>query len=83
MSLNIIETIRNEYTELLDQFPELTRRTTKGENVKHGITHKIVTKGHTVFARPRNQISVEPSNIHETAVPSLLASLTLLGLRSG
>ena len=30
-----------------------TRPTTKGETVKHGITHKIVTKGHPVFARPR------------------------------
>ena len=25
----------------------------EGETVKHGITHKIVTKGHPVFARPR------------------------------
>ena len=25
----------------------------KGETVKHGITHKIVTKGHPVFAPPR------------------------------
>ena len=25
----------------------------KGETVKHDITHKIVTKGHPVFARPR------------------------------
>ena len=31
------------------QFPKLTGPTT----VKHGITHKIVTKGHPVFARPR------------------------------
>ena len=30
----------------LGQFPELTRPTTKGETVKHGITHKTVTKGH-------------------------------------
>ena len=27
--------------------------TTKGETVKHSITHKILTKGHPVFARPR------------------------------
>ena len=46
LSLNRIDCIRNEYTELLEQFPELT----KDETVKHGITHKIVTK---VFARPR------------------------------
>ena len=38
---------------MLGQFPELTWPTTKGEPVKHGITHKIVTKGHPVFARPR------------------------------
>ena len=50
LSLNRIDSIRNEYTELLNQFPELTRPTMKGETVKHGITHKIVTKGHPVFA---------------------------------
>ena len=53
LSLNRVDTVRNEYTKLLGQFPELTRPTTKGEPVKHGITHKIVTKGHPVFARPR------------------------------
>ena len=53
LSLNKIDARRNEYTELLEQFPELARPTTKGETVKHGITHKIVTKGHPVFACPR------------------------------
>ena len=53
LSLNRVDTVQNEYTKLLGQFPELTRPTTKGETVKHGITHKIVTKGHLVFARPR------------------------------
>ena len=53
LSLNRVDTVQNEYTQLLDQFPELTRPTTKGETVKHGITHKIVTKEHPVFARPR------------------------------
>ena len=53
LSLNRIDSTRNEYTELLNQFPKLTRPTTKGETVKHGITHKIVTRGHLVFARPR------------------------------
>ena len=53
LSLNRIDSIRNEYTDLLNQFPELTRPTAKGETVKHGITHKIVTKRHPVFARPR------------------------------
>ena len=53
LSLNRVDTVHNEYTKLLGQFPELTRPTTKGETVKHGITHKIVTKGHPVFARPR------------------------------
>ena len=53
LSLNRVDTVQNDYTKLLDQFPELTRLTTKGKPVKHGITHKIVTKGHPVFARPR------------------------------
>ena len=53
LSLNRVDTVQNEYTKLLGQFPEMTRPTTKGEPVKHGITHKIVTKGHRVFARPR------------------------------
>ena len=53
LSLNRVDTVQNEYTKLLGQFPELTRPTTKGEPIKHGITHKIVTKGHPVFARPR------------------------------
>ena len=53
LSLNRIDTVQNEYTKLLGQFLELTHPTTKGETVKHGITHKIVTKGHPVFARPR------------------------------
>ena len=53
LSLNRVDNVHNEYTKLLGQFPELTRPTTKDETVKHGITHKIVTKGHPVFARPR------------------------------
>ena len=46
LSLNRVDTVQNDYTKLLGQFPELTRPTTKSEPVKHGITHKIVTKGH-------------------------------------
>ena len=53
LSLNRVDTVQNEYTKLLGQFRELTRPTTKGEPVKHGITHKIVTKVHPVFSRPR------------------------------
>ena len=53
LSLNRVDTVQNEYTKFFGQFPELTRPTTKGETVKHGITHKIVMKGHPVFARPR------------------------------
>ena len=52
LSLNRIDSTRNGYTEILSQFPELTRPTTKGETVKHEITHKIVTYGHPVFAQP-------------------------------
>ena len=53
LSLNRVDIVRNKYTKLLSQFPELTRPTTKGETVKHSITHKILTKGHPVLARPR------------------------------
>ena len=53
LALSIVDTVQNDYTKLLGQFLELTRPTTKGEPVKHGITHKIVTKGHPVFARAR------------------------------
>ena len=53
LSLNRVDAVHNDYTKLLGQFPELTRPTRKGETVKHGNTHKIVTKGHPVFARPR------------------------------
>ena len=42
LSLNKVDTVQNEYTKLLGQFPELTRPTTKGETVKHGITHKTL-----------------------------------------
>ena len=48
LSLNRVDAVHNDYTKLLGQFPELTRPATKGETVKHGITHKIVTKGHPV-----------------------------------
>ena len=33
LSMNRIDSTRNEYTELLNQFPELTRPTMKGETV--------------------------------------------------
>ena len=66
LSLNRVDTVQNEYTKLLGQFPELTRPTTKGETVKHGITHKIVTKLHPLFARPRR---LAPDTCHcETRV---------------
>ena len=60
LSLNRVDTVQNNYTKLLGQFPELTRPTTKGEPVKHGITHKIVTKGHPVFPRP---LSLAPDKL--------------------
>ena len=53
LSLNRVDAVHKDYTKLLGQFPELTCPTTKGETVKHGITQKIVTKGHPVIARPR------------------------------
>ena len=56
LSLNRVDAVHNDYTKLLGQFPELTRPTTKGETVKHGITHKIVTKGHLVLASPQRLV---------------------------
>ena len=41
LSLNRVDTVHNDYTKLLGQFPELTRPTTKGETIKLGISHKI------------------------------------------
>ena len=46
LSLNQIDSTCNEYRKLLNQFPKLTRPTTKGETLKHRITYKIVTKSH-------------------------------------
>ena len=43
----------SETGKLVGLLEDLSRPTTKGETVKHGITHKIVTKGHPVFVRPR------------------------------
>ena len=65
LSLNRVDAVHNDYTKLLGQFQELTRPTTKGETIKHGITHKIVTKGHPVFARPRR---LAPDKLVETRV---------------
>ena len=53
LSLNRVDSVQNGYTKLLGQFPDLTRPTARGKPVKHSITHKIVTKGHPVLARPR------------------------------
>ena len=53
LSLNRVDTVHDDYTKLLGLFSELTRPTTKSEPVKHGITHKLVTKGYPVFARPQ------------------------------
>ena len=52
LSLNRVDTVQNDYTKLLDQFPQLIRPTTKGKPVEHDITHKIVTKDPPVFAHP-------------------------------
>ena len=57
LSLNRVVTVHNNYKKLLGQFPELTRPTTKGNPVKHGITHKIVTKGHPELTRPRRLVT--------------------------
>ena len=56
LSLNRIDTIRNEYTDELDQFPEITHPTTKVETVKQGITPKIITKGHPILHAPEGSL---------------------------
>ena len=53
LPLNRVNIVRNEYTKLLGQLPELTRPRTTGETVKPGITLKIVNKRNPVFTRPR------------------------------
>ena len=71
LSLNRIDITRNEYTELLSQFPELTRPTTKGETLKHGITHKIVNKLVTAKREFDEMIKlgvIEPSNSEWSSV---------------
>ena len=62
LSLNRVDTVHNEYTKLLGQFAELTCPMTKGETVKQGITHKIVTKGHPVFDDMIKLGVIEPSD---------------------
>ena len=47
LSLNRIDAVRNEYTELLKQFPELTRLRARLLNMESPI------RGHPVFAGPR------------------------------
>ena len=54
LSLNRVDTIRNEYTTLLGQFPELTRPAKKECPFGHVFRRtKIVTEGHPVFAQPQ------------------------------
>ena len=53
LSLNRVDTVHNEYTKLLCQFPELTRPTTKGGTVKHGIvTVRVLPLHHFCAVRP-------------------------------
>ena len=57
LSLNRIDNTRNEYTGLLNQFPELTRPTTKGKTVKHGKTHKRSSRFRATMKISARQIS--------------------------
>eukprot|EP00117_Sycon_ciliatum_P039851 scpid21637/ scgid29378/ Retrotransposable element Tf2 155 kDa protein type 1 len=43
----------SEYSALLSEFPDLVRPTTGDSPVKHNVTHRIVTDGHPVHAKPR------------------------------
>eukprot|EP00117_Sycon_ciliatum_P014037 scpid17123/ scgid14467/ Transposon Ty3-I Gag-Pol polyprotein; Gag3-Pol3; Transposon Ty3-2 TYA-TYB polyprotein; Capsid protein; p24; Spacer peptide p3; Nucleocapsid protein p11; Ty3 protease; p16; Spacer peptide J; Reverse transcriptase/ribonuclease H; p55; Integrase p52; Integrase p49 len=43
----------NRYSSLLAEFPDLVRPATGESPSKHNVTHRIVTNGHPVHARPR------------------------------
>ena len=43
----------DSYSSLLAEFPELVRPNNTESPVKHNVTHRIVTTGHPVHARPR------------------------------
>ncbi|PIK55880.1 gag-pol polyprotein [Apostichopus japonicus] len=42
-----------KYTEILEEFPDITRPDYRPKAVKHTVTHHIVTTGPPVYARPR------------------------------
>lgn len=42
-----------KYTEILKEFPDITRPDYRPKAVKHTVTHHIVTTGPPVYARPR------------------------------
>ena len=43
----------SDYTALLASYPDLVRPPNKETPVRHSVTHRIVTTGHAVHARPR------------------------------
>lgn len=51
-SLSVIGT-RNEFLELLKEFPALTEPILKNRPIRHGVKHHIITKGPAVYARAR------------------------------
>ena len=44
---------KDQFTTLLEKFPELVQPPNSETLVKHNVTHRIVTSGHPVHAKPR------------------------------
>ena len=44
---------KDQFTPLLEKFPELVQPPNSETPVKHNVTHRIVTSGHPVHAKPR------------------------------
>ena len=61
--------IKSEY---LNKFPAITQPVTQERNVKHNITHHIVTKGPPVYSKPR-RLAPEKQKIAKSEFHKLLA----------
>lgn len=45
--------VNNDYNSLLRKFPSLTKAVDFNHPVKHNIVHRIITKGHLPYSKPR------------------------------